>query len=81
MCTWVSVLAVGTEWKDKLCVDEAKSTESGSKFHVDSGGGEPNMTDFEPGHLLTNVSWKGENLEKLQLPCYYYLVLSFWLIY
>lgn len=49
------MLAVGIEWKDKLCVDEAKSTECGSKFHVDNGEGESNMTDFEPGHLLTDV--------------------------
>lgn len=49
------MLAVGTERKGKLYVDEGKSEECGSRFHVDNGGGESNMTDFEPRHLLTDV--------------------------
>lgn len=55
-----------------LCVDEGKSTECGSRFHVDKGGGESNMADFEPGHLFTDVRvGKVElSLEKLSLSCY-----------
>lgn len=56
------MLAVGTERKGKLYVDEGKSAECGSRFHVDNGGGESNMTGFEPGHLVTDVRiGKGES--------------------
>lgn len=40
------MLAVGTERKGKLYVDEGKSVECGSRFHVDNGGREANMTGF-----------------------------------
>ena len=70
------MVAVGTKRKGKLYVDEGKSAECGSRFHVDNG--ESNMTDFEPGHLLTDERvGKGES-GKLYLSCH--LVLSFCLI-
>lgn len=67
------MVAVGTERKGKLYVDEGKSAEHGRRFHVDKG--ESDTTDFELRHSLTDVRVGKGKSGKLLLSCH--LVLSF----